>query len=121
MFDILAYLGITAAYQWVFKPILEDLAKEAAKDFAKDYCKDALKSVLLGKDEWKKAVARALKAFLEEFEGELVAAGVPDLGVEAYQKSLANFTKRADVRQILGGALTDPDTPVDAPRMDQIW
>ena len=34
MFDWLALWGVTQAVGFVFKPILEDLAKDAAKDWA---------------------------------------------------------------------------------------
>jgi hypothetical protein len=32
--------GATQAAGFIFKPILEDLAKESAKDYAKDFFKD---------------------------------------------------------------------------------
>jgi hypothetical protein len=44
--DWLAIWGVTSAVGFVFKPILEDLAKESAKDYAKDFFKDCLKKVI---------------------------------------------------------------------------
>lgn len=64
--DWLAIWGVTSAVGFVFKPILEDLAKESAKDYAKDFFKDCLKKViqLPEKEPLKEAYGKA-KEFLQ--------------------------------------------------------
>lgn len=42
MLDWLVVWGVTQAAGFVFKPILEDLAKDATKDWAKDLLKGCL-------------------------------------------------------------------------------
>src|ERR1700733_14451387 len=104
MIELLNYLGVTAGWNFVFKPILEDLATDSAKDFAKDFCKDALKSVLGTRDIWAKATTKALKEFLEQFEQELIGAGATDESVILYTSSLRHFTKDARTRLLIGQA-----------------
>jgi HEAT repeats/NACHT domain len=121
MVDLLATLGISAGWNFVFKSILEELAKNSATDFAKDFCKDALKTVLGDRDEWKKAAAKALKEFLEQFEQELIGAGETGLGTKAYTDSLRLFTKLSSVRETLGIAVTESELPVDFNGLASAW
>jgi len=71
--DWLVVWGVTQAAGFVFKPILEDLAKEPAKDYAKDFFKGCLKKVihLPEKDVQKEAYGKALKEFLQFVQQEL--------------------------------------------------
>ncbi len=46
MIDWLMIWGVTQAAGFVFKLILEDLAKESAKDYAKNFFKDCLTKVI---------------------------------------------------------------------------
>lgn len=114
-------LLVPVAWTCIFKPILEDLAKDSAKDFAKDFCTDALKSVLGGRDEWKKATAKAFKEFLEQFEQELIGAGETESSVKTYIEPLRYFTDLAAIREILGAAITDPDSVVNAASLANLW
>jgi hypothetical protein len=114
-------LLVPVAWTCIFKPILEDLAKDTAKDFAKDFCTDALKSVLGGKDEWKKATAKAFKEFLEQFEQELIGAGETESSAKTYIKPLRDFTHLAAIREILGAAITAPDNVVNAASLANMW
>ncbi|HEY3318909.1 MAG TPA: HEAT repeat domain-containing protein [Planctomycetota bacterium] len=106
---------------FVFKPVLEDLAKDATKDWAKDFCKASLRSVFKGRDEWTKAVGRALAEFLLQFEQELIGAGETDVSVKAYTDSLQRFTKLPAVREALGNAVAESGTMVDAMLLAQTW
>ncbi len=67
MVDLLTIWGVTQAVGFVFKPILEDLAKDATKDWAKDIFKDCLKNVvrLPKKKPLEIAAGKALKEFLQ--------------------------------------------------------
>ena len=121
MIDLLAYLGISAGWNFVFKPILEDLVKDSAKDFAKDFCKDSLKDVFHRKDEWSKATAKALKEFLQQFEEELIGAGETDETVKCYLDSLSRFVKIQSIREVLGSAITESDKMVDFALLAQTW
>jgi len=120
MVDYLAYLGISAAWNFVFSMVIEDLAKDTAKDFVKDFCKDSLKDLLLSQDEWQKAVAQALKAFLEQVENELVGAGETELSCKAYAKSLQSFLRHPPVRLTLGSAVIE-ELPVNSRQLAQAW
>ena len=104
-----------------FKPILDELAQSVAKDWTKDFCKGALKSVFHGQDEWTKASAKALAEFLLQFEDELITTGETELSVRAYTDRLRRFTQLPAVREALGSAITEPETPVDAPLLAQTW
>jgi hypothetical protein len=66
MVDLLTIWGVTQAVGFVFKPILEDLAKDATKNWAKDIFKDCLKNVvrLPKKEPLEIAAGKALKEFL---------------------------------------------------------
>ena len=67
------------------------------------------------------AAGKALGEFLGQFEQELIGAGETELSVKAYTDSLRRFTGLTVVREVLGGAVTDPDTPVDATLLAQTW
>lgn len=121
MVDPLTLIELYAAWSFVFKPILEEVAKDMAKDFAKDFCGGALKNLLSGKDEWTKAALKALKEFLEEFEGELISAGESEESVKAYSDSLRKFTKLPVVRETLGKAVIEPTKSVESDPLAKAW
>ncbi|MEB3191837.1 MAG: NACHT domain-containing protein, partial [Snowella sp.] len=106
MIDWLVVWGVTQAAGFVFKPILEDLAKETAKDYAKDFFKDCLKKVikLPEKDEQKEAYGKALKEFLGFFQQELDDADYQEIQVKQYIEPLKQFIEKPEVAAILGSA-----------------
>jgi hypothetical protein len=121
MFDPLTlWLGAKAA-EFVFKPVLDDLAKDLGKDAAKDFCKSAFKSVFSGKDEWAKAAGKALTKFLLQFEQELIGAGETEETVKTYIASLRSFAKIPNVREVIGSVLTDPTISVDTTLLAETW
>ena len=73
MLDWLAIWGVTQAVGFVFKPVLEDLAKDTAKDWVGDYFKKSFKNVLWlpQKEPLEIAVGKALKEFLAFVQQEL--------------------------------------------------
>lgn len=121
MIEILSYLGASTAWSFLLRTVLEDLAKDAAKDFVKDFCKDSLKHVLVDRDEWTAATARALKAFLEIFEIELIGAGETELTCETYAGALKSFTRQSKVRLALGQLITDEQAAFDSLALARLW
>src|SRR5438132_771544 len=86
MIEWLTLWGVATSYQFVFKPILDDLAKDAAKSFVGDFLKKSLSSVFNGKSdadrkkiehEFTVAAGKALKDFLQEVQEQLSDAGTP--------------------------------------------
>src|SRR5271157_1030755 len=69
----LAFFGLGRATAFVFKPILEDLAKDAAKGVAGDYIESCFKGVFsaLNAEPLAKATGQALKELLEQIQKEL--------------------------------------------------
>ncbi|MGR9044899.1 MAG: NACHT domain-containing protein, partial [Gammaproteobacteria bacterium] len=120
MIDYLTYLGVSSAWSFVFRPIIEDLAKDSAKDFIKDFCKESLNHVFVDRDEWQRAVTKALKEFLEQFESELIGAGEDELTCKAYSNSLKSFLQHEKVRSTLGSTVLE-NRSADANQLAQIW
>jgi len=106
MVDWLVIWGVTQAAGFVFKPILEDLAKEAVKDYAKDFFKDCLKNVLRlpEKDILKEAYGKALKEFLQLLQQELKNAEYQEIQIKQYIEPLKRFINNPQVESVLGRA-----------------
>ena len=102
--------GAAQAAGFVFKPILEDLAKESAKDYTKDFFKNCLKKVirLPEKDAQKEAYGKALKEFLHFVQQELEDADYQDIQIKQYIQPLRKFVEQGDVAAALGQAF-EPD------------
>jgi hypothetical protein len=101
--------GATQAAGFIFKPILEDLAKESAKDYAKDFFKDCLKKVirLPEPDVLKEVYGKALKIFLELIQDELQGAGYQEAIIKQYVPFLKKFIDREEVAAALGMAYSE--------------
>jgi len=110
MVDWLVIWGAAQAAGFVFKPILEDLAKESAKDYTKDFFKNCLKKVirLPEKDAQKEAYGKALKEFLHFVQQELEDADYQDIQIKQYIQPLRKFVEQGDVAAALGQAF-EPD------------
>lgn len=119
--DLLTIWLGTQAVSFVFRPILEDLAKEVAKDGAKDFCRGALKAVLHGRDEWKQATGRAVAQFLVEFQQELIGAGVEPPGCAEYTEPLRRLTGVPEVRAALGTLVIEARATLEAGLLNRIW
>jgi hypothetical protein len=101
---------VKKAAGFVFKPILEDLAKESAKDYAQDFFKDCLKKVihLPEKDVLKEAYGKALKNFLELIhQDELQGAGYQEAIIKQYVPFLKKFIDHEEVAAALGMAYSE--------------
>ncbi|MEB3281261.1 MAG: HEAT repeat domain-containing protein [Lyngbya sp.] len=108
MIDWLALWGVTQAAGFVFKPILEDLAKDAAKNYVKDFFKSCLSKVSqLPEKEAQQiqiATGKALTEFLKLIQQELILAKLDKTAVLQYKPYLEEFIKNKEVAEILGSA-----------------
>jgi hypothetical protein len=107
MVDWLVIWGVAQSAGFVFKPILEDLAKESAKDYTKDFFKDCLKKVirLPEKDALKEAAGKALKEFLLLVQQELEDANFSEVQTRLYVQPLRLVVEQKAVAAALGREL----------------
>jgi predicted NACHT family NTPase len=115
--------GATQAAGFIFKPILEDLAKESAKDYAKDFFKDCLKKVikLPEKDEQKEAYGKALTQFLQFFQQELDDADYQEIQIKQYLEPLKRLIEQAEIAAILGSAFEVDCVNLDTHFLAKTW
>ena len=107
MTDWLVIWEVTQGVGFLFKPILEDLAKDAAKDYIKDFFKTSLGNVikdLINKEPLQKAIGKAITEFLELVQQELEYADVDENQLKRYISPFERFLKNESVRQTLGSA-----------------
>ncbi len=123
MVEWLAVWGATQAVEFLFKPVLEDLAKDAAKNWAKDLFKGALGNVLKlpSPKEQQKAAGKALKEFLQLVQQELEDADLTNDEVKAFAKPLKRFIKDKTVIPILGAPFQPDFTSLDIPGLMDGW
>ncbi len=123
MVDWLVIWGVAQAAGFIFKPILEDLAKESAKDYAKDFFKDALKKVihLPEKNEQKEAFGKALKEFLQFVQQELEDADYQDAQIKLYTQPLQKFIQQGPIAAALGRAFEESCSSLDLQLLAQTW
>jgi len=123
MLDWLAVWGVTQAVGFVFKPILEDLAKDAAKDWAGDIFKNSVKNVLHlpKKEPLEIAAGKALKEFLELFQQELQDADLDETAVKEYLTPLKRFLKNDTVKTSLGAAFQAECVTLDTRALATAW
>lgn len=122
MVDWLVIWGAAQAAGFIFKPILEDMAKESAKDFVKDFCKDSLKHVLLReKDPRQEAIGKAIKEFLVLVQQELELAEISETEQAQYIKPFKQFLKDKNVRQTLGEPFKTSCTKLNVGSLAESW
>ncbi|MDY7021307.1 MAG: NACHT domain-containing protein, partial [Cyanobacteriota bacterium] len=113
--DLLALWGVTQAVGFVFKPILENLAKDAAKDYVKDFFKSCLLSVFpypTRKSEdppepLQIATGQAVTEFLKLIQQELEDADLDNTQILQYNLSVEEFIKNPEVAEALGQTFVD--------------
>ncbi|MDE5118316.1 MAG: AAA family ATPase, partial [Trichodesmium sp. St2_bin2_1] len=116
MIDWLAIWGVTQGVGFVFKPILEDLAKDAAKDCIKDFFKTSLGNVikdLTNKKPLQEAIGKATKEFLELVQQELEDADLEENQLKEYIRPFKRFLKNESVLETLGSAFDNNIKIVD--------
>ena len=107
MTDWLVIWEVTQGVGFLFKPILEDLAKDAAKDCIKDFFKTSLGNVikdLINKEPLQKAIGKAIKEFLELVQQELEDEDLDENQLKKYILPFKKLLKNESVRQTLGSA-----------------
>ncbi|GET44194.1 signal transduction protein [Microseira wollei NIES-4236] len=121
--DLLIVWGVAQAAGFVFKPILEDLAKDATKDWAKDIFKDSLKNVLRlpSKEPLDIAAGKAIKEFLQLVQQELEDADLDEKELQPYIKPFKQFIKDKTVAEILGSAFTEDCQILDTRTLALTW
>ncbi|MEM7581520.1 MAG: NACHT domain-containing protein, partial [Cyanobacteria bacterium P01_A01_bin.80] len=128
--DFLLAWGISQTAGFVFKPILEELAKElgnVAKDAAKDWTKDLFKGIpnnvlkRLNKQEIDIAAGQALKEFLVLLQQELEDAEIEDEELKQFNKPLKAFISNKDVKEILGSAFKYECQVLDIKKLEEKW
>jgi hypothetical protein len=119
--DFLVLWGVTQAVGFVFKPILEELAKDAAKDYVKDFFKSCLSNVLRlpEKEPLQIATGKAITEFLKLIQQELEDADLNDTTIRQYSYFIEEFIKNKQVAEILGSAFTTDS--IDTKKLKQIW
>ncbi|MFH7027711.1 MAG: HEAT repeat domain-containing protein [Heteroscytonema crispum UTEX LB 1556] len=118
----------TNAFGLLVKTILnEDFAKDLAKDYAKDFFKDRFNNVpiaIFQKEPLQKAIAKALKEFLQLVEDELKRRKVADADIKNFAKPLKTFVYNKSVKEILGKAFDancDECDELDYQSLENIW
>lgn len=114
---------MTQAVGFLFKPVLEDLAKDAVKDVVKDKIKASFGSVFraVGKDTLTRAYGRAVKELLQLIQDELIANEVPETQVAAWNDDAKLFIRSDAVQQTLCRAFGESSSAVDAGALARSW
>ena len=112
---MIEWLAVWGVGQFIFRPILEELAKDVAKDAAKSYVGQCFKSVfsVIHKDPLSKATGLALKELLELIESELVRADIEDEELFDWILDVRRFTVQDEVRGAISSLFLEPDTHLD--------
>ncbi|MGZ3387120.1 MAG: HEAT repeat domain-containing protein, partial [Isosphaeraceae bacterium] len=119
----LAFWGVAEATAFVFKPILEDLAKDAAKGVAGDYIKSCFKSVFSESSAkpLAKATGQAVKELLEQIQEELLDHDVDKAELRDWIPDVKQFLQQDSVKEALGDAFASTDPRLDPGRFAQGW
>lgn len=126
MIEWLAVWGVAQAVGFVFRPIIEDLAKDAAQGVFSDYIKESLNNVLHTKigspsTPLQNGVGKALVEFLKLFQQELEDSGLSKSQVREYEKPLKKYIKEKSVAETLGDAFKADCKSVDAAKLTRRW
>ncbi|MBW4630977.1 MAG: HEAT repeat domain-containing protein [Iphinoe sp. HA4291-MV1] len=115
----------TNAVGLLVKTILnEEFAKDLAKDYAKDFFKDRFNNVttaLFQKEPLQKAIAKALKEFLQLVEDELRFRRLCDEEIKKFAKSLKTFIYDKSVKEVLGKAFDADCDSLDYQTLQKTW
>jgi len=119
----LALWGVGQATWFVFRPILEDLAKDVAKDISKSYVKSCFKGVFsaLYRKPLAVATGRALKELLELIQNELLDADLSRDDLADWIDDVRRLTEDDEVRAAIGSQFLDPDHRLDPALFARAW
>lgn len=114
----------TNAFGLLVKTILnEEFAKDLAKDYAKDFFKDRFNNVaaIFQKEPIQKAIAKALKEFLQLVEDELRFRRLSEEDIKKLAKPLKTFIYNKSVKEILGNAFDADCDDLDYQKLENTW
>lgn len=119
----LAIWGVAQAVGFVFRPILEDLAKDVAKDAAKSYVGKCFQSVfsVIHRNPLTRATGLALKELLELIQNEMLDADLDHEQLQDWIDDVQRFTKHNNVRQAIASLFLDPDYQFDPKTFAATW
>jgi hypothetical protein len=117
------WLVVWGVGKFIFRPILEELAKDVVKDAAKSYVGQCFKSVfsVIHRDPLTKATGLALKELLELIESELVRADIEDDELPDWIEDVRRFTSQDEVRGAISSLFLDPDSQLDPKTFVTVW
>ena len=97
----LASWGVAEATAFVFRPILEDLAKDAAKGVAGDYIKSCFKRVFsaLSAEPLAKAMGQAVKELLDQIQEELLDHDIDQNELRDWIPDVKQFLQQDSVKR----------------------
>ncbi len=114
----------TNAFGLLVKTILnEEFAKDLAKDYAKDFFKGRFNNVtaIFQKEPIQKAIAKALKEFLQLVEEELKFSRLSEEDIKKFAKPLKTFIYNKSVKEILGKAFDADCDDLDYQKLENTW
>src|SRR5208337_1812823 len=119
----LAVWGLGQATAFVFKPILEDLAKDATKGVAGDYIKSCFKRVFsaLSAEPLAKAMGQALKELLEQIQEELLDHDIDKAELRDWIPDVNQFLQQDSVKEALGDAFASTDARLNPAPFAHGW
>lgn len=120
---MIEWLTVWGVGQFVFRPILEDLAKDITNDAAKSYVGKCFASVfsVIHRDPLSKATGLALKELLELIESELVRADIEDDELADWVENVRQFTRQDEVRGAIASLFLEPDSQFDPKVFASAW
>jgi hypothetical protein len=121
MLDRVVAWGVASEFGFVFKTLLEELARENLEEYTKTFFKDAIQDELgLRQQETLEiALGRALKEFLQLVQQELEDADCSEAQLKQYIKPLRQFIHNRTVQVEVGKPFQDSVS--DAGRLAAIW
>ncbi|RZM82453.1 NACHT domain-containing protein [Leptolyngbya iicbica LK] len=122
--DILAAIGLREAGSYVTKDVLLPLLQGSLEDYAKDFFKSCIADAagLAQQEPVQKALAKALKAFVELVEEELAFQGCTGAEIrDFYELPLRQFMQDQDVKATLGRAFEPDCRAIDAEVLALRW
>ncbi|MBD2198492.1 MULTISPECIES: NACHT domain-containing protein [Calothrix] len=101
----------------------EDFFKDITKEYAKDFLKNRLQKVatMLQQDKMQKAVAKALREFLQLIEDELNLRKLADEDINIFAEPLKQFIHHKSVQEILAKGFDIDCDEIDYQSLESIW
>lgn len=121
--DLLIEWGVTTAVGFVFRPILEDLAKDFAKDKAIDYVRNCFGSVFsfVHVEPLQKTLGKALREFLQLIQNELFDCGLEKQEVNEWVEDINRLIHNEEFLQVIRLAFTESNSSVNADTLARTW